>query len=146
MKGRRLKDIADLSQFWDAEDLLRNFEQEVARLEQGLGHMVWDTEERRVTAWLSPLPLTPKFEAKESDKDITLKVQLPNVDKDRIKVGVDNESIEVFACPIDVACRPYYMSLDARGTIKPETASVKLSGDVLEVTVLKVKKKRVDIK
>jgi len=146
LRGRKLRDISELSQFWDAEDFIRNFELEMERLERGLGHMVWDAADRRVTTWLSPLPVTPKFEANESEDEVTLRVHLPDVDKDKVKVGVDSKSIEVFACSRDVACRPYFLSLDIKGTIQPDSAELRLLGDELEVRARKPRRKRLEIR
>lgn len=146
VKGRRLRDIREMSRFWDAEDLIRNFEQEMERFERGLGHMVWDAHEHRVTTWLRPLPVTPRFAIDESDSEVVLRVQLPNVDRDSVRVGVDERSLELFACSRDPACRPYYLSLDVHGSLKPETAEAKVTGELFELRVSKVRKRKVDIK
>ena len=146
IRGRRLRDIREMSRFWDAEDLIRNFEQEMERLERGLGHMVWDTHEHRVTTWLSPLPITPRFHADESDKEIVLRVQLPDVDRDSLRVGVDEKSIELFACSRDPVCRPYHLSLNVQGVLKPDSAEAKMTGDVFEIKVSKIRKRKVEIK
>jgi len=145
-KDKRLKEIADKSRFWDVDDLMRNFDREMAQLEQGLGHMVWDTQEHRVTTFLRPLPITPRFQVFEDDKKFGLKVTLPRVSKEDIRLNVDKSSAELFACSGDSVCRPYYVSVVANGELDPETAEAKLTGDVFEVSISKGKKKRLKIK
>ena len=145
-KDKHLKDIVEKSQFWDVEDLIRNFDREMAQLEQGLGHMVWDTEEHRVTTCLRPLPMTPSFQVSEDDKEFKLKVRLPGVPKEEIRLNIDSRSVELFACAGEAMCRPYYMSVDAGSELVPGSAEAKLSGEVFEVKVAKAKKKRLRIK
>jgi len=145
-KDKQLKDIVEKSQFWEVEDLMRNFDREMAQLERGLGHMVWDMDEHRVTTCLRPLPMTPSFQVSEDDKELKLKVRLPGVSKEDIRLNVDRNSVELFACVGELVCRPYYMSVDARGELVPGSAQAKLSGGVFEVCVAKEQKKRLKIK
>jgi len=145
-KDKRLKDIVEKSQFWDVEDLMENFDMEMAQLERGLGHMVWDTDEHRVTTCLRPLPMTPSFQISEDNKELKLKVKLPGVLKEDIRLNVDRNSVELFACTGELVCRPYYVSVDARGALVPESVEAKLSGEVLEVCVAKAEKKHLKIR
>ena len=145
-KNRHLKEIVEKSQFWDVGDLVRNFDREMAQLEQGLGHMIWDAEEHRVTTHLSPLPMTPRFQVSEDDKGFRLVVKLPGVSKEDIRLKVDRNTIELFACTGETVCRPYYVSVDAAGELVPKSAESMLTGDVFEVKIAKAKKRHVKIK
>lgn len=145
-KHRHLRDIVEESQYWDAEDLLRNLDEEMQRLEQGMGHMIWDTDERLVTRCLRPLPMTPKFSIKESADDFTLEVDLPNVPEEHMHVNLDRDAVEVFACTDDTVCRPYYVSVESKGPLDPDSASLKLTGSTLHVKVRKAKKRRLTVK
>ncbi|HJX04870.1 MAG TPA: Hsp20/alpha crystallin family protein [Thermoplasmata archaeon] len=144
-KDKHLKDIVEKSQFWDVEDMMRNFDREMAQFEHGLGHMVWDMEEHRVTTRLRPLPITPSFQISEDDKEFKLVVRLPTVSKEDIRLNVDRNSVELFACTDEAVCRPYYISVDASGELVPESAEASLSKEVFEVKVAKAKKKRLKI-
>lgn len=141
-----MKEIVDKSRSWDVDDLIRNFDREMAQLERGLGHMVWDVKEHRVTTFLRPLPMTPIFQVFEDEKEFRLKVTLPNVSKEDIRLNVDKSSTELFACSEDAVCRPYYVSVVANGELDPESADAKLVGDEFEVRVTKAKKKRLKVK
>jgi HSP20 family molecular chaperone IbpA len=145
-KDKHLRDIVEKSQFWDVEDMMRNFDREMAQLERGLGHMVWDMEERRVTTHLRPLPIAPSFQVSEDDKEFKLVVKLPRVSKEDIRLNVDKNSVEIFACTEEAVCRPYYMSVDASSELVPESVEARLSEEVFEVKVAKAKKKRLKIK
>jgi len=145
-QSSRVKEIADKSQFWDVDDLIRNFEEEMARLEHGLDHMIWDIQDNRVTPLLRPLPLTPAFDISENEKEIELRVRLPGVSKDSIRLNVAKNSIELFACAGDLVCRPYYMSLDVKDALDADSATAELEDWILVVKVLKAKKKRLQIK
>lgn len=145
-RDRHLKEMVDRSRFWDAEDLMRNFDREMARLEQGLEHMVWDAGEHRVTTYLRPLPMTPSFKISEGENEFKLTTRLPNISKEDLRLSVDRDNVEIFACSRDLVCRPYYIGVLAKGELVPESADAVLSGEVLEVRVKKVKKKRLTIK
>lgn len=144
-RQHKLKDIVEMSQYWDAEDLLRNLDEEMQRLEQGMGHMIWDIEAKPVTRCLNPLPVTPKYETTNSEAEFKVRVRLPGVAKEDIDLRVHAGMIELYARQAEKACRPFYMSIDAPGTLDPETARMKLQKGFLEIVVLKVKKKRVRI-
>lgn len=146
LAGKKVKDIEEMSRLWDAEDLLQNLDEEMTRLEHGLGHMIYDIEEHRVTRWLKPLPVTPKFDVDESADEIRLTVTLPDVPKDNVVVNVDRNSIEVFACSDDAVCRPHYLAVDVSGTLDPDSAEATMTGDVFEIKVSKVRKRRLEIK
>jgi len=145
-KDKHLKDIVEKSQYWDVEDMMRNLDREMAQLERGLGHMIWDMDEHRVTACLRPLPITPTFEVSENDKEFKLKLRLPGVSRDDIGLTINKDSVELFACAREAVCRPYYISVDARGTLLPESAHAKFSGNDFELRVAKAKTKRLKIK
>ena len=145
-KDSHLRDIAERSQFWDADDLMRNFDRELAQLEHGLGHMVWDIEEHYVTIHLRPLPITPSFRVSDDGKEFRLIVRLPGVSKDDIRLSIDKARVELFACSGDAVCRPFVISVDAEGELAPESADAKMSGDVLEISVKRALKRRLEIK
>jgi len=143
---RNVKELAEKSRYWDVDDMLRNFDEQMAIVEHGLGHMIWDMNESRVTTHLRPMPVTPRFEVFENDKEFTLKATLTNVPKDQIRLNVERNSVELFACTADPVCRPHYLEVDARGTLDPDSVRAKMSGNVLEIKISKVKKKRLKIK
>jgi len=145
-RHRKIRDIADMSQFWDVDDLMRNFDEELERVEQGLGHMIWDMDDRMVTMSVRPLPITPRFEIIESEKEYGLKVRLPDVPKENVRLNVDSHSLDLFACSGDAVCRPYYLGLEVRDALDPESADASLSDGVFEVRVSKAKKKQLKVK
>ncbi len=144
--GRKVKDLAEMSRLWDAEDLIRNFDEEMSRLEHGLGHMIFDREQKVVTTWLRPLPVTPRFDVKETDKDLKLTVKLPNIPKDKVRVRVEKDRVEIFACSDDEVCRPHFVAIDSQGMLEPESAKAKMEKGVFEIKVSKARKKRLAIK
>ncbi len=146
VKGKRIREIVDKSQYWDVDDLIRNFDREMSQLEQGLGHMIWDLDQHRVTTCLLPLPVAPSFDVNEDEKEFKLKVKLPGVSRDELRLRVEKDSVEVFACVGDTSCKPYYLSVVAKGELDPESADAKLSGSTFEVRVQKAKKKRLKIR
>ena len=145
-KQHRLKELVETSQFWDAEELLRNLDEEMDRLERGLGHMVWDIHGRPVTMCLRPLPVTPKFSLSETDDRLELKVLLPGFEKDSVRLQVDKGGVEVFALKSEEFCRPYYVRVEARSILDPESADASLSEGTLVVKIGKVKKKRLEVR
>jgi HSP20 family molecular chaperone IbpA len=145
-RGRKVKDLAEIASHLEAEDLIRNFDEEMSRLEHGLGHMVYDLQENRVTTWLRPLPVTPRFDVDESESEFKLKVTLPNISKENVRLNVDKKSVELFACSDDAICRPRYIAIDVAGTLDPDSAKAKMTGDTFELKVSKVRKKRLKIK
>jgi HSP20 family molecular chaperone IbpA len=145
-RAKPLKDIVRESRYWDAEDLLRNLDEEMERMEQGLCHMAWDQMERPVTRRLRPLPMTPKFEVDERGNEFTISVQLPNVPQENMKVNVLADRVEVLACSEDAICRPYFASVESHDRLDPDSVSLKLTDSTLHVKVKKAKKKRVKIK
>jgi HSP20 family molecular chaperone IbpA len=146
LTGKKVKDLEELSRLWEAEDLLRNLDEEMSRMEQGLGHMIYDLQERRVTTWLKPLPVTPKFDVRETEDEFELTVRLPGIPKDNIRVNVDRNGVEVLACSDDAVCRPHYLSVDASGVLDPDSAQATMKGEVFEVKVSKHRKRRLEIK
>jgi len=144
--ARKVKDIEEMSKHWSPEDLMRNLDEEISRLEQGLCHMIYDHDDHRVSAWLRPLPVTPSFALKETEDEIRLSVTLPNVSKENVRLNVDKKSIELFACSDDVVCRPHYLMIDSASLLDPDSTTAKMVGDLVEVRVLKARKKRLKVK
>ncbi len=136
-----MKDIVRESQYWDAEDLLRNLDEEMQRLEQGLSHMVWP-----VTKCLRPLPMTPKIDVNDKENEFTVSVELPNVPQEHMRVNALRDRVEVFACSDDAVCRPYFASVESHDQLDPDSVSLKLTDSTLHVKVKKAKKKRVKVK
>ena len=142
----KLKDIEEMSRHWSPEDLMRNLDEEMSRLEQGLCHMIYDHDDHRVSACLRPLPATPSFSLEETEDEVRLSVRLPNVSKENVRLDVDKHSIELFACSDDAVCRPHYLSVDVAGLIDPDSTTAEMVGDRVEVRVLKARKKRLKVK
>lgn len=145
-RTKPLKDIVSESRYWDAEDLLRNLDEEMARLEQGMAHMVWDVRYKAVTRFAKPLPMTPKFQVKDGEKEFVLSVGLPDVPQEHMRVNVLKDRVEVFACTDEAVCRPYFVSVESREPLDPDSVSLKLSGATLHIKVKKAKKKRLNVK
>lgn len=143
---KHLKELAERSRFWDVEDLLRNLDLEMERLERGLDHLAWGTDERLLTAPLRPMPVTPRFVDESTSELAYLKVMLPDMPKENVSVSVEKNWIEVFACKDDVICRPYYLSLEMKENLDPSRADAVLSDGVLVIRVPKMKKRRVEVK
>lgn len=146
LRSRKLREIAEMSRFWDAEDLIRNMELEVDRLERGLDHIIWDINNRPVTKWPRPMPITPRFEISSEGETFSLKVYLPNVPRENIRVNIDRDSVEVMACFDDIICRPYYLDFDAGCILRPDEAEAAFSEGLLEVRAPKAKKTRLPIR
>jgi hypothetical protein len=87
-RRKTLKEIVEESPYWDAEELLRNLDEEMARIEHGVGHFVWDYQDRPVGRCPPLLPLTPRFKINESDEKFRVDVQLPDIPEDMIRVKV----------------------------------------------------------
>jgi HSP20 family molecular chaperone IbpA len=146
MKPRTLKEIVEESPFWDAEELISNLDAELDRIEHGIGHMVWTDLHHPVSRCLALLPITPRFRVKESEETLGVAVDLPNVPEELMSVKVDRTGIEVSACTSDPVCRPYYVKVECREALDPDSAELRHSGITLEVDVEKVKKKRVKVR
>lgn len=144
-RQHKLKDIVEMSRYWDAEDLLRNLDEEMRRLEQGMGHMIWDLEARPVTRCLNLLPVSPKYETIDSESEFRVKVRLPGVAKEDVNLQVHAGMIELYAPQEEKACRPFYMSIQTPRVLDPETTKTKLQRGVLEIAVRKMRKKRVNV-
>jgi len=145
-KRKRIKEMSERSKNWDAEYFLKNFQEEMDRLERGMSHMVWDADDRRITACVRPLPITPKFEISETDEAFNVKVTLPGISKEDIKLNVDRDKIEIFACPDETTCKPFYVSFDPHAPLDPDSVEAKLEGGVLEVNAAKKKKTRLRVR
>jgi HSP20 family molecular chaperone IbpA len=145
-KPRRLHEMVEDSRYWDAQDLLRNFEEEIERFEHGICHMVWDLESRPVTRCLRPLPITPRFDVSETDDVLRLVVELPEVPPEHVRLDVDTGSVEVLACADEELCRPFYVSVISQGPLDTESAELERVGSTYTIRVKKIKKKRVKIK
>jgi HSP20 family molecular chaperone IbpA len=145
-KPRGLKEMVEESRFWDAEDLLRNLDAELDRFERGIGHLVWGSDDKAVTMCLRPVPITPDFGVSDTGDELTLKVVLPNVPEEHMRVNVDKDGVEVFACSDDPICKPYYVRANSRTSLDPESVRLRLSDSILQVKVAKAKKKRLEVK
>jgi HSP20 family molecular chaperone IbpA len=145
-KARKLHEMVEESRYWDAQDLLRNFEEEIQKFEHGIGHMIWDLESRPVTKCLRPLPITPKFAVSETDEVFKLVVELPEVPPEHVRLDVDPGSVEVLACADEYLCRPFYVSVMSQGPLDAESAELERAGATYTVIVRKAKKKRLRIK
>ena len=146
MKARRVEELVELSRHLDADDMLRNLQEEMRRMEEGLAHTIWDTQMRRVTQCPTPLPVTPKFETHESDDELKVKVVLPHVPEDNITLTVTPSGLEVYAKLDQRICKPYFLSVEVAGTLKPETVVSRIRDGALEVSVKKAKKVRVKVR
>ncbi len=142
----RVRDLVEDSRYWDAEDLLKNLEEEMQRLERGLGQVMFDSEGRPITKCVTPLPLTPKSETKEEGDAFVLKVDLPGVDKEDILLYVNREAIEVRAVSGESICRPYYISVDTPWSVHADEAEVKFENRLLTVKAKRLKKTRVPVR
>lgn len=145
-RHRTLKELVEQSRFWDASDLLRNLDEEMDRLEHGFGHAAWDEANRPVSLCMRPLPTVPRFEISETRDRLTLKVHLPGVPTENLRVDVDKREVEVFACSDDPICKPYYVRVESRGTLDPESADVRRDGSWIEVKISKAKKRKLEIR
>ncbi len=145
-KARHVESLVELSRHLDSDDMLRNLQAEMRRMEDGLGHAIWDEQMRRVTQCPNPLPVTPKFETQESDEELKVKVVLPRVPENNISLNVTPSGLEVYAKLDQRVCKPYFLSVEATGTLRPETAVSKASDGVLEVSVRKAKRVRVKVR
>jgi len=143
---RSIKDIVEESKHWDAEELMQNLDEELERMEHGLSHVVFDMDDRLVTKFLRPMPVAPTFEEESDEANMKVRVSLPGMHKDHVRVNVDKDSIEVIACADDQICRPYYLSIEADGILEPGTANAEFNKGLLEVSVAKVKKRRLKVK
>ena len=144
--SKRLKDIVEESQYWKAEDLLRNVDEEMRRLELGFGHIILDFNDHIVSKCLRPLPSVPRFQASEDADEFSLRVLLPNVSTENVHVDIDKRSVEIFACSDDAICKPYYVNVECKGTLDPETADARRDGNWVEIKVKKSKRKKVEIR
>lgn len=145
-KHRRIQDIVEQSRYWDAQDLLRNLEDEMRRLEQGLGHFIFDSEGRPMTICVSPLPLTPKFETRERPEEFILMVHLPDVEKEDVRLYVNRNSIEVRAVSGQKTCRPLYLGVYTPWSVDSERSKAEFDDGILTVRAKKLKKTRVKVR
>ncbi len=145
-RPRRLKDIVEESQHWQPEDLLRNVDEEMHMLEMGFGHIVLDSSDHIVSKCLRQLPAVPRFRTSEDAESFSLRVFLPNVSPDNVHIDVDRRSVEIFACSDDVVCRPYYVEVETRGALDPDSVDARRDGDWVEIKVMKTKKRKIEIK
>lgn len=138
--------MVEESKQWDAEDLIRNIDAELERIEAGMGHQVWASDDQPVSRCVRLLPVTPRFKVKEAPDSFDVKVELPGVPEDLVRVRVDSGGIEVSAHTHDPVCRPYYVNIESRSTLDPDSTRIRHSDSTLEVEVKKVKKKRVNVR
>jgi hypothetical protein len=142
LQGRKISEIVEMSRYWDAEDLLRNLDEEMSNLEQGMSHLIWDYEEHRITTWVRPLPVTPRFQLSETDSELRLKVQLPEVVRENIRLNIGTNGVQLFACSNDLVCRPHFLEVESREALDRDSAETNMVGDTLEIKVAKLKKDR----
>ncbi len=140
-----MKDLVEDSKYWAASDLIRNLDEEMERAEQGFIHMIWGIDDKPVTRMLRPLPIAPKFRTSETERELSLEVELPNVPEDNMRVNVDKNKVEVFGCSDEAQCRPYYLGVESREVLDTESVKVRLRGYSLEIRVRKSQKKRVTV-
>jgi HSP20 family molecular chaperone IbpA len=145
-RHRHIKEISEESKFWDVDYLIRNLEEEMDRVEHGMSHLVWGPEDRLVTHRMRPMPIIPEHETFTSENEFRVKVNLPNVPRGNIKVNIDRDSVEVLACSDDMVCKPYHIHIGADGVLDPDSAQAHMSETVLEITVRKIKKRRVEVR
>jgi len=145
-KPRSLRDLVEESRYWDTSDLLRNFEEEMERIEQGLGHTAWDSASRPVSICMRPLPTVPRFETSETKDEFSLRVLLPGAPAGSVHIDVDRRSVEVLACSDDMICKPYYVSVESQGNLDPGSAEASRDGQWFEVRVAKSKKRRLEVR
>ncbi len=81
-------------------------------------------------------PLVDVFE--DEDK-VTVIVELPGVDKDKIKVRIKDNKLIIKASN----GQKYYKEVELPAKVKPETAKAKFKNGVLEITIEKEKPKKV---
>ena len=145
-KTGHMKSMVEMSRCWEAHDLLRNLEDELQRLEQGMGHMIWDNESKPVTMCPCLLPMSPRFEISETEDEFSVKVHLPEVREEDIDVNIEKGSVEVFARQQEKAFRPFLLSIDAHVALDPESLRLESHDDFLVLRVRKLKKHRVKVK
>jgi HSP20 family molecular chaperone IbpA len=145
-RSRKMKDLVEDSRSWDASDLLRNLDDEIERAEQGLIHMIWGRDDRPVTRTLRPLPIAPRFRIQESETELSLEVALPNVPEENMRVEVFKNMVEVYGCAHEGHCRPYYLGIESREVLDPDSVKMRLIGESLEIRIGKSPKKRIIIR
>jgi HSP20 family molecular chaperone IbpA len=142
-RPRRLRDLVEDSRNWAVSDLIRNLDEEMERVEMGFTHMIWGIDDRPVTRILKPLPIAPRFKTSESEDELSLEVEMPNVPEDNMQVSVDRNKVEVFGCTEEAQCRPYYLGVESREVLDPDSLKMRLVGYSLEIKVKKRRKKRI---
>jgi len=145
-RRRRVQDLVEESKHWEADDLIRNFEVEMQRLEKGLGHMIFNSEDKPISMCVSPLPLTPKFETKKEMDEFDIKVHLPNVEKEDIRLYVNRDSVEVRAVSGKKISRPFHLSVETPWSVDSDDAQVEFKNGILTVKARRLKKIRVPVK
>ncbi len=80
----------------------------------------------------------PLVDVIEEDDQITVVAELPGVSKDKIKVKVSEDYIEIRASN----SKKYYKRIRLPAKVNPETAKAKFNNGVLEVIVEKKEKKK----
>jgi len=145
-KPQRIKDIVEDSRHWEAEDLMRNLDDELDRMEKGMSHVIFDFECHSVTRCLRPLPVTPHFRIEESAENFEIRISLPVASKEDVHLNVDGEGIEVLVDPVDPTSRPYYLRVDAKGPLDPNGAQAEFSEGVLKIVSRKLKKARIKVR
>lgn len=73
-------------------------------------------------------------------------MELPDVPEENMRVRVDKNKVEVYGCSDETHCRPYYLGVESREVLDPDSVKMKLEGYSLQVKVKKSQKKRVKVK
>jgi len=81
---------------------------------------------------LSPGEIEPLTDIIEGDKDVSVIVELPGVDKKDINLKTEESSLEI---KVDTPKRRYHKRLALPCRVKPETAKVSYNNGVLEVRI-----------
>lgn len=145
-RTRHIKSIVEKSRELEAGDLLHNLDEELKRVEKGMGHMVWDKESRPVTMCACLLPISPLYEVTETASEFSVKVMLPSIRMEDIEVKIESGSIEVFAVHREKSFRPFLLAIDAPVALDPKSLKVEPHDGIFVIRVRKVKRHRVNVK
>lgn len=145
-KPQRVKEIVEDSRNWCPEDLLKNLDDEIDRMERGMNHVIFDCECHPVTRHLKPLPVTPTFRMEESRESLEVTVDLPLASKENLQVEIGNDAVEVRADPPDPLSRPYFLRIETRDPLDPEKSTAEFSRGKLRVVAPKLKRARIKVR
>ena len=132
-----------LDKLKDLSHQYRGVTNEITKIANEEGVPVWDENTGEIEVkkgTLSPSPLvSPGTEVKESDKDISVKVDLPGLKKDSIKVNIENNKTLNIQGEMDSATQkgPFQRSIDLPTNVKDEGTQAHYDNGVLSIKVLK---------